>query len=279
MRDTVYFLTFEGFADWQAALALCEIRRPGDWRCRRWDSRWRRWCRWAASRCSPMSRWRRSTCSCGAADRAGRPSLAARRRCEAVAAFAACMPRAHRWPASTAACWRWPAPACSMIAVIPATGPGRSPARCPAYTGEGQYDAGAGGERRRHDHRQPPGQRGVRARGDPYAGSLQPQRSRTLVPPVQTRPAAAVVRRRSRGGMRLSDYQFGSNSMHHLFCRHCGVRSFGRGHLEVLGGDFFSVNLACLDGVEPQELIDAPLRFADGRHDNWGASPAETRHL
>jgi putative intracellular protease/amidase len=31
MRDTVYFLVFEGFADWQAALALCEIRRPGDW--------------------------------------------------------------------------------------------------------------------------------------------------------------------------------------------------------------------------------------------------------
>jgi len=32
MRDTVYFLIFEGFADWQAALALCEIRRPGEWR-------------------------------------------------------------------------------------------------------------------------------------------------------------------------------------------------------------------------------------------------------
>lgn len=31
MRDTVYFMVFEGFADWQAALALCEIRRPGDW--------------------------------------------------------------------------------------------------------------------------------------------------------------------------------------------------------------------------------------------------------
>lgn len=31
MRHTVYFLVFEGFADWQAALALCEIRRPGDW--------------------------------------------------------------------------------------------------------------------------------------------------------------------------------------------------------------------------------------------------------
>jgi putative intracellular protease/amidase len=32
MRDTVYFLAFDGFADWHAAQALCEIRRPGDWR-------------------------------------------------------------------------------------------------------------------------------------------------------------------------------------------------------------------------------------------------------
>ncbi len=32
MRDTVYFLVFDGFADWHAAQALCEIRRPGEWR-------------------------------------------------------------------------------------------------------------------------------------------------------------------------------------------------------------------------------------------------------
>jgi putative intracellular protease/amidase len=31
MRDVVYVLVFEGFADWQVALALSEIRRPGDW--------------------------------------------------------------------------------------------------------------------------------------------------------------------------------------------------------------------------------------------------------
>jgi hypothetical protein len=34
MRDTIYCLVFDGFADWQAALALCEIRRPGDWQVR-----------------------------------------------------------------------------------------------------------------------------------------------------------------------------------------------------------------------------------------------------
>jgi hypothetical protein len=59
------------------------------------------------------------------------------------------------------------------------------------------------------------------------------------------------------------------------------VRSFGRGHLDVLGGDFVSVNVACLDLDEAdlKELVDAPVRYADGRNNNWMKPPAETRHL
>jgi hypothetical protein len=81
------------------------------------------------------------------------------------------------------------------------------------------------------------------------------------------------------GEAELSDYQFGSHSVHHLFCQHCGVRPFGRGHVAEIGGDFYSINLACLDDVDPSELANAPVQYADGRNDNWQSPPAETRHL
>lgn len=81
------------------------------------------------------------------------------------------------------------------------------------------------------------------------------------------------------GESALSDYAFGRKSMHHFFCPTCGVRSFARGHAAAIGGDYVAVQLASLDNVEPQELIAAPIRYADGHHDNWGVAPGETRHL
>ncbi len=77
----------------------------------------------------------------------------------------------------------------------------------------------------------------------------------------------------------LSDYQFGTKAGHHLFCRQCGVRSFGRGYVEAIGGDYVAVQLGCLENADPAELIQAPVRYSDGRHDAWWNAPAETRHL
>ena len=81
------------------------------------------------------------------------------------------------------------------------------------------------------------------------------------------------------GESELTDYQFVGKSAHHVFCRHCGVRSFARGYVKEIGGDYVSVQLASLDNVEPQELVAAPVRFADGRNNDWGAAPHEVRHL
>jgi hypothetical protein len=77
----------------------------------------------------------------------------------------------------------------------------------------------------------------------------------------------------------LSEYQFNTMRGHHRFCRHCGVNPFGHGDVPELGGAFVSINIACLDGVSDEELASAPVRYADGRNDNWMNEPAETRHL
>ncbi|HEX4712321.1 GFA family protein [Phenylobacterium sp.] len=77
----------------------------------------------------------------------------------------------------------------------------------------------------------------------------------------------------------LSDYQFGSLQGHHRFCRTCGVRTFGHGYVAEIGGAYYSIALSALDDLDPRELAEAPVRYVDGRHDNWWNEPAETRHL
>jgi len=77
----------------------------------------------------------------------------------------------------------------------------------------------------------------------------------------------------------LSDYQFGSNNIHHRFCRRCGIKPFGQGHMEELGGTFYAVNLACREDATDAELAAAPVRYEDGRNNDWDSPPAETRHL
>lgn len=79
------------------------------------------------------------------------------------------------------------------------------------------------------------------------------------------------------GEQDLRDYQFGNKRIHHRFCTQCGVRPFSQG-ADPQGNRVYAVRVNCLDGVEPRELSDAPVKYFDMLHDNPG-SPSETRHL
>lgn len=59
------------------------------------------------------------------------------------------------------------------------------------------------------------------------------------------------------------------------FCGHCGVRIFGRGELESLGGIFHAVSVPTLDLTE-EERAAIPVRYIDGRHDRYDAAPENT---
>lgn len=76
----------------------------------------------------------------------------------------------------------------------------------------------------------------------------------------------------------LADYEVGGGMGHHRFCKTCGVRVFATGHLEQLGGDFAVVFLNTLD-LEPDEFGAIPIKFADGRNDNWWNEPAVRNYL
>jgi len=87
------------------------------------------------------------------------------------------------------------------------------------------------------------------------------------------------------GSEALSDYQYTPPAMaapflHFEFCSRCGFRPFTRGgSLPQFGGEFYAVNVACLEGLSEDERAAIPVRYADGRNDDWNATPPVHGHL
>jgi hypothetical protein len=79
----------------------------------------------------------------------------------------------------------------------------------------------------------------------------------------------------------LIDYRGGKNEVaHHPFCRHCGIHAFDRVDTpNMTGQTYFNVSIACLDGVDVDELMAALVRYYNGLHDKWDQMPPEVRHL
>ena len=64
----------------------------------------------------------------------------------------------------------------------------------------------------------------------------------------------------------LTCYTFNTGVAQHLFCRHCGVKSF---YVPRSHPDSYSVNARCVDGVDTDALEPIPF---DGR--NWERAAA-----
>lgn len=66
-----------------------------------------------------------------------------------------------------------------------------------------------------------------------------------------------------------------ASHLHYQFCKTCGVRAFGWGEAEQMGGKFYFVSVASLD-LPVEELAAIPLRYADGRNGHYDQAPVHT---
>jgi len=62
-------------------------------------------------------------------------------------------------------------------------------------------------------------------------------------------------------------------------CGVCGVHTHATGDADYMGGAFVQVFVATLDDATPDELLSGPVRYSDGRHNDWMQPPSDIRHL
>jgi len=72
-------------------------------------------------------------------------------------------------------------------------------------------------------------------------------------------PASSFMLKSGDGS--LTEYRFNKHVIQHLFCKVCGVQSFGRGKAPD-GSEMVAVNARCLDGIDANQLKPTPY---DGR--------------
>jgi hypothetical protein len=82
---------------------------------------------------------------------------------------------------------------------------------------------------------------------------------------VMVRPEAFTL---LAGADNLTDFQRGGKFGHFVFCKTCGVRSFGHGDAPWMGGAYYAIHVNCLD-LEEGELAGVLIKHFDGRHDDW----------
>ena len=72
---------------------------------------------------------------------------------------------------------------------------------------------------------------------------------------LQFVPASAFTL--EQGAQVLTDYQFNKHTIHHLFCRVCGIKSFARGTGPA--GEMAAINVRCLDDIDVTTIVTKPF--------------------
>ncbi len=67
--------------------------------------------------------------------------------------------------------------------------------------------------------------------------------------------------------------------LQYRFCERCGIRLFGTGEWDAMGGRFYAVHVPTLDDLDLEALVAAPLRYLDMAHDRPDRVPADTHLL
>lgn len=56
----------------------------------------------------------------------------------------------------------------------------------------------------------------------------------------------------------ISDYQFGKQTIHHYFCKKCGIGPFGKGTMPD-GKKMRAINVRCLDDIDFEKIKPMPV--------------------
>lgn len=86
------------------------------------------------------------------------------------------------------------------------------------------------------------------------------------------------------GEEKLCDYRpqpslWPAGDVNHYHCANCGTHVFSRGYLDQMGGNFWAVNVSCLDDASEAELGAAPIIYEDGKNDRQDQTPTITTYL
>jgi hypothetical protein len=70
-----------------------------------------------------------------------------------------------------------------------------------------------------------------------------------------------------------------SRTNEELILAHAAPRYETWADIPQAGGKYYSVQAMCVDDLDVDALLAAPIKYCDGAGNNWWNAPAETRHL